>query len=165
MHESQSIRVAIDADNPSIQRKEELCIRCGQCKNICNDFISVNNHYDLESTGQVSVCVNCGQCVKVCPVNSLVGKDEYPDVEKAILDDSKVVIVSTSPSVRVGLGDEFGYPNGTFLEGKMVALLKKLGVDYVLDTNFSADLTICEEATEFPRKFYLLNTVVRRCCT
>ena len=148
MHESQSIRVAIDADNPSIQRKEELCIRCGQCKNICNDFISVNNHYDLESTGQVSVCVNCGQCVKVCPVNSLVGKDEYPDVEKAILDDSKVVIVSTSPSVRVGLGDEFGYPNGTFLEGKMVALLKKLGVDYVLDTNFSADLTICEEATE-----------------
>ena len=148
MHESQSIRVAIDADNPSVQRKEELCVRCGQCKNICNDFISVNNHYDLESTGQVSVCVNCGQCVKVCPVNSLVGKDEYPDVEKAILDDSKVVIVSTSPSVRVGLGDEFGYPNGTFLEGKMVALLKKLGVDYVLDTNFSADLTICEEATE-----------------
>lgn len=148
MHENQSIRVAIDEDNPSVKRMEALCVHCGQCKNICNDYISVNNHYDLESTGQKSVCVNCGQCVKVCPVDSLVGKDEYPDVEKAILDEGKVVIVSTSPSVRVGLGDEFGYPEGTFLEGKMVALLKKLGVDYVLDTNFGADLTICEEATE-----------------
>lgn len=148
MHASQSIRVAIDEDNSSIKRIEELCVYCGQCKNICNDYISVNNHYDLKNTGDKSVCVNCGQCVKVCPVNSLVGKDEFPEVEKAIADENKIVIVSTSPSVRVGLGDEFGYPTGSFLEGKMVALLKKLGVDYVLDTNFSADLTICEEATE-----------------
>ena len=120
MHESQSIRVAIDKDNPSIERIEELCIRCGQCKNICNDFVSVNNHYDLESTGQQSVCVNCGQCVKVCPVDSLVGKDEFPDVEKAIMDEGKVV-----REIKVKVAVVFGLENTRKIIDKM-----KAGVQY-----------------------------------
>ncbi|MGN1222796.1 MAG: rubrerythrin [Christensenellales bacterium] len=155
-HLSQKIRVAIDEDNPSVKRDESKCIKCGQCAKICDEFVSVNNHYDLTQTCDKSVCVNCGQCVKVCPADSLSGKEEYKQVEKAILDPNKVVIVSTSPSVRVGLGEAFGLPFGSFVQGKMVALLKKLGFKFVLDTNFSADLTICEEATE------LINRITKK---
>lgn len=147
-HLNQKIRVAISENNPSIKRFEERCIRCGQCARICDEMMSVNNHYKLEETGQNPICVHCGQCVKVCPTDSLVGKDEYKEIKRLMNDKSKVFIVSTSPSVRVALGDEFGLEKGSFVQGKMVALLRKLGFNFVLDTNFSADLTICEEATE-----------------
>ena len=147
-HLNQNIRVAIDVDNPSVKRDESKCVKCGQCSKICNEFVSVNNNYDLKKTCDKSICVNCGQCIKVCPVNSLQVAEEYLQVEKELQDKNKVVIVSTSPSVRVGLGEEFGLSFGSFVQGKMVALLKKLGFKYVLDTNFAADLTICEEATE-----------------
>ena len=155
-HLNQNIRVAIDADNPSVTREESKCIKCGQCARVCDNFVSVNNHYNLKQTCNKSICVNCGQCIKVCPVDSLQGVDEYKQVEKEIQDDSKVVIVSTSPSVRVGLGEAFGLPFGSFVQGKMVALLKRLGFKYVLDTNFAADLTICEEATE------LINRITKK---
>lgn len=147
-HLSQNIRVAIDKDNPSVMRNENKCIKCGQCARICDEFVSVNNNYDLAKTHGKSICVNCGQCIKVCPMDSLVVKQEYHQVDDIINQGDKVVIVSTSPSVRVGLGEEFGMPFGSFVQGKMVALLKKLGFKYVLDTSFSADLTICEEASE-----------------
>jgi len=93
-------------------------------------------------------CIKCGQCANVCPVSSITEKQEYLDVEKAIADPEKIVIFSTSPSVRVALGEEFQMEDGSFVQGKMVALLRSLGADYVLDTNFSADLTIVEEASE-----------------
>ena len=147
-HLSQNIRVAIDKDNPSVERIEDRCIKCGQCARVCNEFVSVNNNYDLQKTCGKSICVNCGQCIKVCPTNSLVVKQEYQKVRDIISAGNKIVVVSTSPSVRVGLGEEFGLPFGSFVQGKMVALLKKLGFNYVLDTNFAADLTICEEASE-----------------
>ena len=147
-HLNQNIRVAIDEDNPSIARIENKCIKCGQCAKVCNEFVSVNNHYSLEDTNGKSICVNCGQCIKACPVDSLVVKQEYQTLKDIIKQGDKVVIVSTSPSVRVGLGEEFGMPFGSFVQGKMVALLRKLGFNYVLDTNFAADLTICEEAAE-----------------
>lgn len=147
-HLNQNIRVAIDEDNPSIARIENKCIKCGQCAKVCNEFVSVNNHYSLEDTNGKSICVNCGQCIKACPVDSLVVKQEYQTLKDIIKQGDKVVIVSTSPSVRVGLGEEFGLPYGSFVQGKMVALLRKLGFNYVLDTNFAADLTICEEAAE-----------------
>ena len=147
-HLSPEIRVPIDSDNPSIQRHEELCIKCGQCKNVCKDYISVLGHYDLEETGDRAICVHCGQCANVCPVDSITEQYEYEDIRKAVQDPNAVVIVSTSPSVRIALGEEFGMEDGSFVEGKMIALLRKLGVDYVLDTNFAADLTIMEEASE-----------------
>lgn len=147
-HLPKSIRVPIELDNPSIMRDEALCIKCGQCKNICSDYIGVHDTYRLEDTNNTAVCINCGQCANVCPVSSITEKYEYPQVRKAILDPEKVVIFNTSPSVRIALGEEFDLADGSFVQGRMVALLRKLGGAYVLDTNFSADLTIMEEASE-----------------
>ena len=105
--------------------------------------------YALEQTGDRAICIHCGQCANVCPVGSITEVYEYPEVKAAVQDKDKIVIVSTSPSVRVALGEEFGLPKGAFVQGKMVALLRALGVDYVLDTNFAADLTIVEEQASF----------------
>ena len=138
----------IEADNPSIVRNESLCIKCGQCSNVCTSPVGVLGTYALEQTGDRAICIHCGQCANVCPVGSITEVYEYPEVKAAVQDKDKIVIVSTSPSVRVALGEEFGLPKGAFVQGKMVALLRALGVDYVLDTNFAADLTIVEEASE-----------------
>lgn len=147
-HMSMSVRVPIELDNPSIMRNEELCIKCGQCRDVCTDYIGVHGTYTLEQTGGRAVCINCGQCANVCPVSSITEKYEYNEVKQAIADPDKIVIFNTSPSVRVALGEEFDMEDGSFVQGKMVALLRKLGADYVLDTNFAADMTIVEEASE-----------------
>lgn len=139
--------VRVHKSNPSIDRIPEKCIQCGMCARVCRDFVSVHGYYDFSKTKK-PVCVNCGQCIKACPCDALVSDLEYPFVKEAIKDKSKIVIVSTSPSVRVSLGEEFSMPFGSFVEGKMVGVLKALGFDYVLDVNFAADLTIMEEATE-----------------
>lgn len=143
-----NVRVPIEEDNPSIVRLEEKCIKCGMCKEICTNQIGVHGTYTFEQTDGQVVCINCGQCANVCPVDSITEKYEYHYVKEAINNPEKVVIVSTSPSVRVALGEEFGMSAGSFVQEKMVALLRKLGVDFVLDTNFAADLTIVEEASE-----------------
>ena len=143
-----SVRVPIEPDNPSICRNEAKCVKCGMCKTVCTDIIGVHGTYTLEQTGGKAICINCGQCANVCPTSSITEVYEYPAVRAAAKDPEKVVIVSTSPSVRAALGEEFGMPAGAFVQGKMVALLRALGADYVLDTNFAADLTIMEEASE-----------------
>ena len=143
-----SVRVPIEQDNPSICRDESLCIKCGMCKEVCAAQIGVHGTYSLSDTGGKAICIHCGQCANVCPPASITEVYEYPAVRAAVKDPDKVVIVSTSPSVRAALGEAFGMPKGTFVQGKMVALLRALGADYVLDTNFSADLTILEEASE-----------------
>ena len=147
-HLSESIRVPIEADNPAIRRIENLCIKCGQCRDVCRDYISVLGYYDLSKTNDTAVCIHCGQCANVCPVSSITETPEMDAVIAAAKDPDKVLIVSTSPSVRVSLGEAFGMQRGSFVEGKMIALLRKLGADYVLDTNFAADMTIVEEASE-----------------
>lgn len=147
-----SVRVPIEADNPSIVRWEEKCIRCGMCKDACTNLMGVHGTYTLEETGGKAICIYCGQCANVCPVDSITERDECPQIRKAVADPNKIVVVSTSPAVRASLGEEFGMEPGTFVEGKMVALLRALGVDYVLDTNFAADLTIVEEASELIRR-------------
>ena len=147
-HLSESIRVPIEADNPAIRRIENLCIKCGQCRDVCRDYISVLGYYDLSKTNDTAVCIHCGQCANVCPVSSITETPEMDAVIAAAKDPDKVLIVSTSPSVRVSLGEAFGMQRGSFVEGKVIALLRKLGADYVLDTNFAADMTIVEEASE-----------------
>lgn len=147
-HQDQKIRVAIDLDNPAVERIESKCVSCRLCADVCSNYIGVNNAYDLARNGDRSVCIHCGQCIAVCPVGSLVIKNSMQQVLDAIADPDKIVVVSTSPSVRVGLGEAFGMTEGSFVEGKMIALLRRLGADYVLDTNFAADMTVCEEASE-----------------
>ena len=142
------VRVPIEGNNPSITRFEEKCIKCGMCKDVCTNAIGVHGTYTFEQTCGEAVCINCGQCANVCPVDSIVEKYEYLDVKREIQNPEKIVIVSTSPSVRAALGEEFGMLDGSFVQGKMVSLLRKLGVNYVLDTCFGADLTIVEEASE-----------------
>lgn len=151
-HLGMDIRVPIECDNPSIQRDEEKCIKCGQCKNICQDYIGVHGTYSLEDTLDRAVCINCGQCANVCPVSSIHETYEYPFIQEDMKNSDKIIIFNTSPSVRIALGEEFGMEDGTFVEGKMIALLRKLGAKYVLDTNFSANLTILEEGTELIRR-------------
>lgn len=147
-HQSPEVRVPIDKDNASIFRDEDKCIQCGQCRDICRDYIGVLGTYDLLKTKDRAICIHCGQCANVCPVECIQEQPEYGMVAAEIMDPDKVVIVSTSPSVRAALGEEFGMEQGSFVQGRMVALLRALGVDYVLDTNFGADLTVMEEASE-----------------
>lgn len=147
-HLPKSIRVAIEEDNPSICRDQSLCIMCGLCRNVCCMDIDVHDHYDLEKTGDKAICIHCGQCANICPTRCIREVEEYQAVKEAILDPEKIVVFSTSPSVRVALGEEFSSELGEFVQGKMVALLRALGGNFVLDTSFAADLTIMEEASE-----------------
>uniref|UniRef100_UPI00387DBEA0 rubrerythrin n=1 Tax=Candidatus Cetobacterium colombiensis TaxID=3073100 RepID=UPI00387DBEA0 len=156
-HLSTEIRVAIEENNPSIKRDENKCIKCGLCKNICTDYIGVNGHYSLEKSNDIAVCINCGQCANVCPVSSITEVYDFNKVQEAIMNKDKIVIFSTSPAVRVSLGEEFALEDGTFIEGKMISLIRSLGVDYVLDTNFAADLTIVEEASELLKRIKTKN--------
>ena len=138
-------RVPIDENNPSIMRIMEKCINCGICKNVCTEKVGIKYKAGQNCNKE---CINCGRCRIACPMGAIVPKYNYQNVMEAIKNPKKIVIVSTSPAVRVSLGEEFMMSAGTFVEGKMVASLKTLGVDYVLDTTFGADLTIMEESQE-----------------
>lgn len=147
--------------SPSIIRDMDKCIMCRRCETMCNEVQTVgvlsgiNRGFDavvspaFEVPLEESTCTYCGQCVQVCPVGALVEKDQSWEVVEALADPDKVVVVQTAPAVRVALGEEFGYEPGTIVTGQMAAALRKLGFDYVFDTDFGADVTIMEEATEF----------------
>ena len=136
------------------------CIMCRRCETMCNDVQTVgalsgiNRGFDavvstsFESPLVDTVCTHCGQCVAVCPVGALSEQDNVWTVVEALADPEKIVVVQTAPAVRVALGEEFGYEPGTIVTGKMVSALRQLGFNYVFDTDFAADLTIMEEATE-----------------
>ena len=133
---------------------------CRRCETMCNDvqtvgvLSAVNRGFQavvapaFEMNLDHSVCTYCGQCVAVCPTGALTEADETGAVIRALSDPTKTVIVQTAPAVRAALGEEFGMPAGTLVTGKMVAALRRLGFDYVFDTDFAADLTILEEGTE-----------------
>ena len=141
-------RVPIAEGNISIIYHEDKCKNCTLCRRACADVMSVLDYYDLNSTGDVPICVHCGQCAVACPFGALEERAELEAVKRAVQDPDAIVIVQTAPAVRVGIGEEFGMDAGTLAEGKMVMALRKLGVDYIVDTNFGADMTIEEEAAE-----------------
>lgn len=142
-------------------RDNSKCILCRRCSAVCEKVqgigvIGANERGFKTYIGQAfdmdladTSCVSCGQCIAVCPTGALTEKDYTDKVFEAIADPDKYVVVQTAPSVRAALGEEFGYPMGTNVEGKMAAALRRLGFDKVFDTDFAADLTIMEEATEF----------------
>lgn len=142
-----SHRVLIEDDNPSICVDDDLCKKCKLCQKTCQNEIGVFGYYDIEATGYNAICINCGQCVQACPFNAIKVKSDI-DLVKEALASNKIVVFNTAPAVRISLGDEFGMEKGSFVEGKMVSALRKLGAKYVLDVVCGADLTIMEEATE-----------------
>ncbi|GHT27629.1 hydrogenase [Planctomycetales bacterium] len=135
-------------DNPAIEHLPENCISCGRCRGFCYDVTAVFGHKVPKGE---EACIHCGQCTLFCQTDALVEKVHFPDLVKA-LDEKKTVICSTSPAIRVSLGEMFGMPPGMDVEGKTIAALKAAGVDYVLDTTFAADLTVMEEAAELLKR-------------
>jgi NADP-reducing hydrogenase subunit HndD len=150
----------IDRSSPSFVKDDSKCIRCQRCVRTCSELqyisaIAVANkgaHQKISSFHDKPmshvVCTNCGQCVNRCPTGALVEKTYIDQVWDAIYDPEKHVVVQTAPAVRVALGEDLGYDPGQRVTGKMVTALKQLGFNSVLDTDFTADLTIMEEGTE-----------------
>ncbi|MGN0657235.1 MAG: NADH-dependent [FeFe] hydrogenase, group A6, partial [Ruminiclostridium sp.] len=150
----------IDCSAAHMYRDNNKCINCRRCIAACEKtqgigIIGANNRGFNTSIGYAfglslaeTACVSCGQCIAVCPTGALSEKDDTAKVWDALNDPEKTVIVQTAPAVRASLGEAFGYPMGTDVEGKLAASLYKLGFDHVFDTNFGADLTILEESNE-----------------
>lgn len=146
--------------SPAIIRDVDKCIMCRRCEMMCNDvqtvgaLSAVNRGFmavvapAFEMNLEKSPCTYCGQCVSVCPTGALTEVDHSRNVINALADPTKTVVVQTAPAVRAALGEEFGLEPGTLVTGKMVAALRRLGFNYVFDTDFAADLTIMEEGSE-----------------
>jgi len=151
--------VTVDAITPSIKRDTSKCVLCGRCIERCKNAHGLSV-LGFEKRGFKTIvapaenrsfadspCILCGQCVSVCPTGALMEVSEIDKVDAAFKA-GKYVVVQTAPAVRAALGEEFDMPIGTLVTGKMVAALRRLGFKKVFDTNFGADLTIMEEATE-----------------
>ncbi|HIU67581.1 MAG TPA: iron hydrogenase small subunit [Candidatus Caccomorpha excrementavium] len=160
-YEGEKTHYEIDNSAAHMYRDNNKCILCRRCSAVCENVQGIGVIGPNERGFQTNIssafymglgetsCVSCGQCISVCPTGAISEKDCTDQVLEALNDKSKHVIVQTAPAVRAGLGEAFGYPIGTNVEGKMVAALRRLGFAKVFDTDFAADLTIMEEATEF----------------
>ena len=149
-----------DTSTAHLVRNNAKCVLCRRCVAACEHqhvaVIGANNRgFDTQigcafnlPLAEVS-CVSCGQCIVSCPTGALIERDQTAELLAAINDPEKYVVVQTAPSIRATLGECFDMPIGTNVKGKMVAALRRLGVDKVFDTDFGADLTIMEEAHEF----------------
>jgi len=156
----------------------EKCIKCMRCIQIC-DKVQRLNIWDVSNTGSrttVDISLNrkiedadcslCGQCITHCPVGALKERADSDKVFEALADPDKITIVQVAPAVRTAWGETIGIPREKATAQRLVAALKRMGFDYIFDTNFSADLTIMEEASEFIEKFKSGNkkTMFTSCC-
>lgn len=150
-----------DTSSPCIVRNKSKCILCGDCVRMCDEVQNVGA-IDFAFRGSKmcvspafdepiasTKCVGCGQCAAVCPTGAITVKNDTAELWQVISDEDTEVVVQIAPAVRVGIGKEFGLPEGVSVMGKMVAALKRMGVDKVFDTTTGADLTVLEEANEF----------------
>ena len=153
--------LGIDTSSKSIIKDHNKCILCRRCETMCTEIqkvgvlsgvnrgfetmVSTFFNEDIDKTN----CSFCGQCVAVCPTGALTEVNNTGLVWDELNKADKTVVVQVAPAVRVALGEEFGLNPGVITTGKIVAALKLLGFKYVFDTNFAADITILEEASEF----------------
>ena len=155
----------VDKSTPSLVLNPDKCIKCGRCAEVCQQM---QNVWALEFIGRgektvmapaagvklaESPCIKCGQCSAHCPVGAIYENDETAKVWAALRDSEKTCLVQIAPAVRVALGEAFGMKPGELTTGKIYAALRMLGFNKVFDTNFSADVTIMEEGTEFIKRF------------
>ena len=138
------------------------CIRCQRCVAVCRKIQDVDA-LELAGWGNAagvrlkggsvaaSPCVTCGQCIMVCPTGALAERDQTQEVLDYLADPEIITVFQTAPAIRVGIGEEFGLPPGTNVEGQIIAALRLMGADVILDTNFGADVVIMEEGTELLR--------------
>ena len=160
----------LDESTPHLIRDNNKCILCRRCVAACQEqyvgVIGANNRgidTNIGTPFEVGLsnvpCISCGQCTVVCPTGALVEKDDTAKIWEALADPTKHVVVQTAPSIRATLGECFGMPIGSNVEGKMVAALRRLGFDKVFDTDFAADLTIVEEANELVQRIQNAGTL------
>lgn len=160
-YQGEKASAAVDHSTPALIRDNAKCIKCRRCVSVCSETQGVGAlspqgrgfdtvigpAFTMDLDGVA--CVQCGQCAAVCPVGAISEKDHIDGVWEALDDPETFVVVQTAPAIRAALGEEFGFEPGAQVTGKMTAALKQLGFDRVFDTNFTADLTIMEEGTEF----------------
>lgn len=153
--------ILINDSSKAIVIDSSKCVLCGRCVDACEKYtgLGILNYnqrgskvyvgpaqfHNLDDAG----CIYCGKCIQSCPTGAIHEKDEIKSLERVLRDKSKTVVVQVAPAVRAALGEEFGYKIGSNVEGQMFAALEKLGIHEIMDTNFTADLTIMEEGTEF----------------
>jgi NADP-reducing hydrogenase subunit HndD len=157
---NEDLKPQYERSAPHLVRDNSKCILCRRCVAVCGQ----NQHVAVIGTNErgfdthvgsafdmplnETPCINCGQCISVCPTGALSERDDTHIVWDALADKTKHVIVAPAPSVRVQLGECFGMPIGTNVQGKLAAALRRLGFDKVFDVDFAADVTIMEEGTE-----------------
>ena len=167
-----------DESSYSLVRNPDKCILCRRCETVCSKVqglgvysatgrgfdTTIGTAFDLPMID--TACTFCGQCVSVCPTGALTEVDNSEEVWDLISQDGKVIIAQTAPAIRVALGEEFGMEPGTPVTGKMVSALRRIGFDKVMDTNFAADITILEEASEFLHRLQHGGTLpmITSCC-
>jgi len=170
--------IPVDNSTPSIVLNQEKCIKCGRCAQVCQEM---QNVWALEFIGRgektrmapaadvtlnESPCIKCGQCSAHCPVGAIYERDETRTVWDALCNPEKVCVVQIAPAVRVAIGEAFGLPPGKLMTGETYAALRRLGFKAVFDTNYSADVTIMEEGSEFIKRFTKGGTLplITSCC-
>jgi len=164
LFEGERKRFPIETDSIAVNRNQEKCILCGRCARTCAEVQGV---FNLSQQGRGfttevapahgarmddSVCIQCGQCINACPTAAITEHTFTDQVWRALADPKKHVVAQTAPAIRATIGEGFGMEPGTPCTGKLVTALRRLGFDRVFDTNFTADLTIVEEATELLRR-------------
>jgi len=157
--------IPVDNSTPSIVLNPEKCIKCGRCVQVCQqmqdvwalEFIGRGEKTRIAPAADVTLnespCIKCGQCTAHCPVGAIYENDETRKVWDALRDPDKHCVVQIAPAVRVAIGEAFGKDPGTLMTGETYAGLRRLGFKAVFDTNYSADVTIMEEGSEFIERF------------